>query len=121
MNTLQIAETDETPQVNFDKEKGIFEIKGRSLPEDSVDFYVPILSWVKEYVRNPNPTTDVIFRLDYINTASSKLIQDIISTFEGIPGTTIVWYFLEEDETMEEMGHEFSEMINLPFELKKYH
>ncbi|MBI4645194.1 MAG: DUF1987 family protein [Bacteroidia bacterium] len=35
---LIIEPTDETPKVVFDPEKNIFEISGRSMPEDTVKF-----------------------------------------------------------------------------------
>ena len=42
MDNLKIAGTDETPAVVLNIEKGIFEISGRSLPEDSPEFYNPL-------------------------------------------------------------------------------
>jgi hypothetical protein len=118
MKPLSIDATDETARIVLDKEKGIFEITGRSLPEDSAEFFEPVLKWVKEYKQNPNPSTDIIFKLDYFNTASSKFIQDILAQFEGIPGVKVLWYYFEDDESMEEAGNEFSEFVHVPFEMK---
>ena len=120
MKPLVIKETDETPSVLLNKEKGIFEIKGRSLPEDTVDFYRPIIDWILEYRSNPNPVTEFVFKLDYMNTSSSKLVQDMLHTLEMIPGTKIVWYYMEDDEDMEDMGHEYSELTTVPFEFRMF-
>ena len=55
----------------MDKEKNIFEISGKSLPEDVVDFYQPLLDWLNKYRSTPNPKTEFTFKLMYFNTASS--------------------------------------------------
>jgi hypothetical protein len=118
MDILTIEGTDDTPAIILDKKTGAFEISGRSLSENSREFYLPVLAWIDDYAKAPNPSTTFIFRLEYSNTASSKLIQDIMMALEKIPGTKIVWYSQEDDEDMEEAGQEFSEVIDVPFEFK---
>ena len=82
METIKIMGTDDTPTVILDAENDIFEISGRSLPEDVTAFYDPILNWLDEYAANPNPKTIFTFKLVYFNTASSKLLLDILMKFE---------------------------------------
>ena len=48
METIKILGTDDTPNVILDANNEIFEISGRSLPEDVSAFYEPILSWLDE-------------------------------------------------------------------------
>lgn len=118
MESLRISKTDDTPEIIFDKAKGKFEISGRSLPEDSVEFYSPVFQWLELYSKDPNPTTEFVFKLEYVNTASSKMVQDILTALEKIRGTKVVWYFNDEDEDMEEMGLELAEIVEIPFEYK---
>jgi len=120
MDILSIEGTDETPRVILDKARGIFEISGRSLPEDSPEFYNPVLEWISNYSKDPNPTTVFLFKLEYSNTASSKLIQDVMLALEKVKNTKIIWYYESEDEDMEQSGHEFAELVNVPFEFKTY-
>jgi len=120
MDILKLEGTEDTPKIILDKGNGIFEISGRSLPEDSAEFYRPVLEWIGRYAASPNPATEFAFKLEYFNTASSKLILDVLSALEDIPGTKIVWYFHEDDEDMEEAGEEFSELVELPFEFKPH-
>jgi hypothetical protein len=87
METLDIKATNDTPRVIFDPENEIFEISGRSLPEDVVSFYQPVLDWLDEYSVHPNKETEFIFRYIYFNTATSKLVQDIIFKLEGMYGS----------------------------------
>ena len=120
MNVLNLEGTEDTPKIILDKQNGTMEISGRSLPEDSTEFYKPVLDWIEGYARNPNPSTVFVFKLEYFNTASSKLILDVLYALEDLPGIKVIWYFNEEDEDMEEAGQEFSELVEIPFEFKPY-
>ncbi|MCC5946603.1 MAG: DUF1987 domain-containing protein [Bernardetiaceae bacterium] len=120
MDIINLEGTEDTPKVLLDKANETFEVSGRSLPEDAAEFYQPIIEWLDAYSENPNPSTPFMFKLEYFNTASSKLILDILSKLEDIEGTSIVWYFHEDDEDMEEAGEEFSELVEIPFEFKTY-
>lgn len=118
MDSLIIEESDDTPKVVLDKQKAIFEISGRSLPEDTVHFFKPVLEWLKAYKNDANPTTEFLFKLDYTNTASSKLLLDILQVLQTIKNVKVIWYFRDDDEDMEEAGHEFAEQVDIPFEFK---
>jgi hypothetical protein len=120
MTNLHIEGTDDTPEVTLDKQNGIFEISGRSLPEDSIEFFRPVMEWLAEYRKLPNPVTNFVIKLDYMNTASSKLIQDVLLALQNIPGARVMWYFQEDDEDMETTGHEYSEYVRVPFEFRTY-
>ncbi len=120
MEILNLKGTEDTPNILLDKKNGIFEISGRSLPEDSAEFYRPVLDWISSYAAEPNASTDFVLKLEYFNTASSKLILDVLSALEEIKGMKILWYFHDDDEDMEEAGQEFSELVEIPFEFKTY-
>lgn len=119
MEILNIEGAEDTPKIILDATNKIFEISGRSLPEDSAEFYKPVLGWIKEYTSAGN-AMNFVFKLEYFNTASSKLILDVLSALEEISGTTIQWYYHEDDEDMEEAGREFSELVDMPFEFSTY-
>ncbi len=124
METIKLQATQDTPGVILEKKTGIFEFTGRSMPEDSGLFYEPILEWVEDYCKNPNPITVVTFKLVYFNTASSKLILDILSKFEEMHAAgskvLIKWYYPEDDEDMQEAGEEYADIIDVPFEHISY-
>jgi len=120
MEILNLEGTEDTPKIILDKKNGIFEISGRSLPEDSADFYRPVLEWIGGYAKEPNGSTEFVLKLEYFNTASSKLILDVLSALEDIQNMKIMWYYHEDDEDMEEAGEEFSELVEIPFEFKTY-
>ena len=124
MNPIVISATEDTPGVRLDAAGDIFEISGRSLPEDVIKFYKPILDWLEEYAQAPNAHTVFDFKLSYFNTASSKIILDILMKLEGMhdagKSISIKWHFPSDDEDMEEAGKEYAEIVSVPIELVEY-
>lgn len=124
MEVINIKGTEDTPSVILDKENGIFEISGRSLPEDVTQFYQPILDWIDQYAQEPNEKTDVMFKLEYFNTASSKVLLDVLLKYEEINdehgNVTIKWHYHEDEEDMKEAGEEYEDIVTVPFEYVEY-
>ena len=124
MEALKIEATDETPRVVLDPANNIFEFAGKSLPEDVTKFYGPVLAWLDAYGASPNPHTTVDFKLVYFNTASSKLILDILFKLEELAengaNISIKWHFQNDDEDMKEAGEEYGDLVEMPFELQNY-
>lgn len=124
METIKIKGTDDTPHVILDADNGIFEISGRSLPEDVAAFYEPILDWLDRYAETPNEKTVFDFKLEYFNTASSKLLLDILLKLEDMvedgKDVLVKWHFPDDDEDMEEAGEEYADIVDIPFEQVSY-
>ena len=126
MQVIKIQGSDDTPKVTLDtnSENPIFEISGRSLPEDVVAFYEPILEWLDEYAQSPLEKTVFNFKLEYFNTASSKLLLDVLLKLEDMydDGNDILvkWHFPDDDEDMEEAGEEYADIVEVPFEQVSY-
>ncbi len=120
MQTLIIPAAELTPAINLNKEKGIFSIEGRSLSDNPTAFFSPISKWLTEYGKDPNSTTALTIKFEYYNTATAKEMLDLFKILEGIPGSKIVWQFLEDDEDMEESGQELAELVSVPFEFQPY-
>lgn len=118
---LKIEPTHKTPHVHLNAEMGIFEIGGRSIPEDSVGFYKKIIDWIDEYAASPLPLTEFKFELEYFNTSSSKNILEILKRLEKIHNDIniikVIWYYEEDDEDMEETGEDYKVLLSVPFEL----
>ena len=124
METLRIEATDDSPQVLLDQEDNQFEISGKSLPEDVVDFYQPVMDWMTSYREKPNARTEFNLKMIYFNTASSKQIMDILMILEEMveEGHEVVirWHSKQSDEDMQEAGKEYEEMLEIPFEHLTY-
>ncbi|MBO7477849.1 MAG: DUF1987 domain-containing protein [Salinivirgaceae bacterium] len=124
MEVIKIVGTDDTPSVTLDVANEIFEISGRSLPEDVAVFYEPILDWIDRYSEEATGKTIFNFKLVYFNTASSKMILDILLKLEEMheagKDVLVRWHYPEDDEDMEEAGEEYSDIVDVPFEQISY-
>jgi hypothetical protein len=121
MENLHLEGSAKTPSIHFDTAAGKMELKGRSIPENSVEFYKPLNECIDTYGKNPVNATTVDVKLEYFNTSSSKCILDLFKKLESISGertqVTINWYFEEDDEDMEEAGQDYQAIIGLPFNI----
>lgn len=124
MAALRIEPADDTPLVILNREEGQFEISGKSMPEDVIDFYKPVLDWLQAYIADPLEKTVFDIKLIYFNTASSKLLLDLMMTLEKIrekgKDVLIRWHSMTYDEDMQEAGEEYAEMVDLDFEYLTY-
>ncbi len=118
MENLNLEGTAKTPTVDF-KSNGELLIKGRSIPENSIEFYKPIIDWISNYGSGPQGDTSVSIQLEYFNTSSSKCILDVFKKLESLSGTSVKvkWYYEEDDEDMLEAGEDYEAIIDLPFEM----
>lgn len=116
---LLIEETKITPFISIEKGKII--IKGRSIPEDSFEFYEPILKACTEYVENPPQNTEITIHLDYVNSGSKKFLTNILSVFEGsyLQGNNyqINWHYDVDDESIHDLGNDLKGIIKVPFQI----
>jgi hypothetical protein len=120
MEVFKIKGTDDTPTVTLDASNDIYEIAGRSLPEDVNAFYKPIIEWMDKYNSSPKPKTVFNFKLVYFNTASSKMLLDILMKLEELHKTgkdvLVRWQYPDDDEDMKEAGEEYADIVDVPFE-----
>ena len=121
MKNIEIEGSPKTPEINFSADSGIIEIKGRSIPENSIEFYKPMIDWLEEYATVPQSKTLVNIQLEYFNTSSSKCILDVFKKLEVISknGNEVVvnWYYEEDDEDMLEAGEDYQSIIRIPFKM----
>jgi len=121
MESLTIEGTPKTPNVKFDAEQGSIEIKGRSIPENSIEFYKPLVDWLEDYSKTPASNTKVNIQLEYFNTSSSKCILDVFKKLEAIykakNEVIINWFYEEDDEDMLEAGEDYESIIRVPFKM----
>ena len=119
MELINIKGTYDTPAVILDAVNNVFEIAGRSYPEDTAEFYIPILEWVDWYVKNPNKKTTFSFKLDYFNSSSYKPFLDILLRLGEIKkkgfDVDVEWHYKEGDLDIKEAGEEFAEIVDVPF------
>ena len=121
MEGITIEGTPKTPTINFNIATGHLEIKGRSIPENSIEFYKPLVELLDRYAAKPQANTNVKIQLEYFNTSSSKCILDIFKKLEAIHkagnATIINWHYEQDDEDMLEAGEDYQAIIAVPFKM----
>lgn len=121
MEPLYIKATLASPEINFEPDGNVLRIAGESYPENSFDFYAPVLSWLKASLRElPELTLD--FAVTYMNSSSTKCTLDIMDILEdahlrGVK-TSIIWRYDQENERSYEMAEDFREEVTFPFQIE---
>lgn len=120
MENYTLTPTPKTPKLDFNSTQGEFEISGRSIPENSIEFYRPLMEWLDDYLKNPQPKTMLSINLEYFNTSSSKCLVEMFRKLEKLNSKSdvkVLWHYEEEDEDMMESGDDFKKIIKIPIEL----
>lgn len=118
MDNLHLAGSNKTPEISFDSTTGILSISGRSIPENSIEFYKPMLTWMEEYSSSKPDHTTLQIKLEYFNTSSSKCLLDIFKKLETIGGKcTVEWFYEQDDEDMLEAGEDYEAIVHVPFKM----
>ncbi|MBW6483294.1 MAG: DUF1987 domain-containing protein [Vicingaceae bacterium] len=122
MKKLFIEETNKTPEIDFNLEKGILSISGVSVPENAHDFYFPIIIWLKENIAGvTNSTIEFSCKILYLNTSSLQFLSDIFFAIETISSPSkevlVNWYYDKYDTDMKETGIDFKDIVSLNFNL----
>ena len=114
MEPLKIEKGIDTPEIILDAQNNIFAMQGRSYPEDTREFFTPILNWVDDYIQSPNEETIFTFNLQYFNSSSYKPIFDILNKLETVKEkgkvVKVNWQYKKGDRDMREAGEEFAEL-----------
>lgn len=118
MESIKLEGTPKTPTVDFDASKGELLLKGRSIPENSIEFYKPLIDWIENYSSAAKDMTTLNVQLEYFNTSSSKCLLDVFKRLERISNpVSINWYYEEDDEDMLEAGEDYDAIIDIPFKM----
>ncbi|OQX58735.1 MAG: hypothetical protein B5M52_04855 [Helicobacteraceae bacterium 4484_230] len=114
MKILMIEATKYTPMINLDPQKGVFEFKGKSYPENTFDFYSPVIDWIEKYfMSDRSAPTRVNMDIIYFNSSSSKLFFDFFDILDEARkngySVEVNWYYDKENESSLEAGEDFKE------------
>lgn len=113
METMKISATKLTPEINLDPESNTFVFSGKSMPENTVEFYDPVLDWIKAYLEEGPQTFTINIYLPFCSSSSSRILFDLFDMLDaakdGEHSMTINWQYKENDEATLESGEEFQE------------
>jgi hypothetical protein len=122
METYYSEQTAKTPYIQLDPKLGRFEMRGKSIPENSKVFYTKMFDWLDNYIIQPAANTTLDIQLDYFNTSSAKCVIDLFKRLESIEKNgkgkvTINWHYNEDDGDMQEAGQDYQSVIKVTFNL----
>jgi hypothetical protein len=121
MRSIVLKATAKTPRIDFNPDRGILEISGRSTPEDSRVFYKPLITWCEEYASNPPDKTTLDVNLVHFDTSSSKGLLDFLKRLKTIreknKEVTVIWHYEMSDPDILEAGQNFKHITGLPFKM----
>jgi hypothetical protein len=115
MDNLVLEATHSSPYLNFDRDAGLLEIKGKSYPENAAKFYGPVLEWLRNYLASIDTLTVTVVNIEiiYLNSSSSKAFLNLFEVLEAAAqaGKKVIvnWRYHGENETALECGEEFAE------------
>ena len=119
LESLNLARTTSTPEVKFNAETGALLLTGESYPENSFEFFKPLLDWVQSFVDKSSGPIRLQIGLTYMNTSSIKSMMDLLDLLEDAHAAsrevTVTWLYDEENDRALEMAEEFREEVTLPF------
>ena len=112
MENLKLEATKYTPEIILDT-NGTISLTGKSYPENTFEFYAPVMVWVEKYFEtSPAEKTIVNMEIIYFNSSSSKLFFDFFDLLEDNSkdhSIQINWIYDAENESAEEAGEDFIE------------
>lgn len=119
MDRLELESTKSSPNIRFDPETGLLEIGGESYPENSHEFFTPLIEWIDRYLQDPNGKTVLRVTLTYMNTSSTKYIMDILDRLEEANESgkevSVEWYCEPDNERALDTVEELREDFSMPF------
>lgn len=120
MQLLDLPQTRTTPLVHFAPETRTLTLKGESYPENSFQFFEPILSWVDYLLAERHEPITIAVDMPYMNSSSTKCMLDLLDRFEdawrhGQP-VLMHWYYDPNNGRALELAEEFREEVSFPFE-----
>ncbi len=123
MKNLEIEPKFNTPYIDFNAGSGYLLMKGRSIPEDPESFFGPILTWLDEYFKETKQETVLEFRLEYVNSGSSKYILELLRRLHKLVAAgkpiKIIWCFETDDESIEDLGEHYKHTVDIPIEIRE--
>lgn len=115
---LNIARTTTTPEIRYHGDSGVLTISGESYPENSFDFYAPVLEWLGRTLPTL-PGLRLEVSVSYMNSSSIKCMLDILDAIGEAHATgkkvEVVWNYETDNPRALDLAEEFRSEVTFPF------
>lgn len=118
---LNMPASQSTPEVSTDLAQGVMTMRGDSYPENSFEFFGPVLDWVEQFLAQESRPLRLELHVAYMNTSSVKAMMDLFDLLEaahqeGKP-VAVQWSYDPRNERVIEMVEEFKEDCTFTFDI----
>ncbi len=118
MKKLHILPTENSPEILVDLKKSYLLIKGKSVPENSFEFYKPVLEYISNVIDHGHHIKYIDIDLHYFNSNSSKIFLDILLKISKTNEINeIRWLINKNDQEMKEAGEDYMAILGLSFKI----
>lgn len=123
MENLVRSATTSSPDIAFDAVSGRLSMRGESYPENTFEFYAPVVGWLREWLVNRTEPVSLELEISYLNTGSIKCLMDMFDLLDahhqaGRPAQ-VVWRYHVSNPRALETAEEFAEDLSLPFHIER--
>jgi hypothetical protein len=113
MKSIALVRTNVTPDVSFRPADGVLVMSGECFPENPAIFFTPIFSAIEAHFRaSPLRSFEALFRLTYVNSASTKALRRLFGTMNAMAehgiAVTVVWEYDALDDAAAELGDDLA-------------
>ena len=117
MEDINIQASDNSPKVTLNYKEGFLEFEGKCHPENTFEFFKPIVAWIEEYFTgNAQDKTIINIKFEYFNSVTTQILFDIfdIITESDTPNVEINWYYDKDSKSAyadyEDYAEEFEDL-----------
>jgi|APLak6261662433_1056034.scaffolds.fasta_scaffold00343_8 hypothetical protein len=123
MKRLEIKETNNTPHILFDVTTGVFVIEGKSFPEDSKEFYRPLIEWFDGLIAAKSVSElTLTFNLFYLSSSSiisvKQLLMKLIDLSNNGAKVNVLWKYDDDDDDIKKTGEDYQKITKLQFDFQ---
>lgn len=105
------------PAITF--KNGKLNIIGRSIPNNSKEWFDPLFQALDVYSKEPKEMTEINIDLDYLNSDSNRSLMSLFIIAEKMYNcgkhVIVRWHYKNNDTVMYDQGDIFKSLLDLPF------
>ena len=128
MNNIEIYRSPNYPyypSAMFNAETGVCDIVGESYMEEAYKFYLPLINWIKDFIREKKQKIELNIKLIYFNTSTTKCLLDIFEILKNYKEEEngeieITWFYDKDDPDMIDEVKDFEKEADLSINIKEF-
>lgn len=122
MKRLELSPSNNTPHIILDVDSDVLLIEGKSFPEDSKEFYRPVIEWMDELKTTSPRKIKICFNLFYLSSSSiisvKQFLMKAVELSNAGTQINVLWSYDEDDDDIKKTGEDYQKLTKLNFEYK---